>query len=74
MKCDAKLVTFHEQKREMFLIDEIKGKKNKNTRGINKFQNGYQTGSYLMDEKGDLLPDSNSILNKWKNHFYELYV
>jgi hypothetical protein len=36
-------------------------------RGINKFYRGYQPRSNLVkDENGDLLADSNTILNRWK--------
>jgi hypothetical protein len=48
--------------------------KNKNIRdlyrGINDFKKGYQPGNKLVkDENGDLLADSNTILNRWKSYF-----
>jgi hypothetical protein len=48
--------------------------KNKNLRdqyrGINECKRGYQPQSNLVkDENGDLLADSHSILNRWKNYF-----
>jgi hypothetical protein len=37
-------------------------------RGINTFKRGYQPSKKLvMDENGDLFPDSHNILNRWKN-------
>jgi hypothetical protein len=40
---------------------------------INEFKRGYQPRSKLVkDENGDLLVDSHSILNKWKNCFSQL--
>ena len=42
-------------------------------RGISDFKNDYQpTISIVMDEKGDLLADFQSILVKWRNHFSQL--
>jgi hypothetical protein len=42
-------------------------------RGINDFKRGYQHRNNLVkDENGDLLTDSHSILNRWKNHFPQL--
>ncbi|KAJ4431136.1 hypothetical protein ANN_19731 [Periplaneta americana] len=51
--------------------------KNKNIRdlykGIKKFKNGYQPRvNVIKDENGDLLADSPSILNRWKNYFAQL--
>jgi hypothetical protein len=48
--------------------------KNKNIRDlyreINEFKRGYQPRSNLMkDENGDLLADSDNILNRWKKYF-----
>ncbi|PNF20025.1 hypothetical protein B7P43_G05945 [Cryptotermes secundus] len=48
--------------------------KNKNIRDlyrrITDFKRGYQPSSNLVkDENGDLLADSNSILNRWRNYF-----
>jgi hypothetical protein len=37
-------------------------------RGINEFEKGYQPRTNLIkDENGDLLSDSHSVLNRWKN-------
>jgi hypothetical protein len=39
-------------------------------RGINEFKRGNQLRNNLLkDENGDLLEDSHSILNRWKNYF-----
>jgi hypothetical protein len=39
-------------------------------RGINKFKRGYQPRNNLVkDESGDLLANSNNILNRFKNSF-----
>jgi hypothetical protein len=51
--------------------------KNKNIRdlyrGINKFKKSYQPRTNMVkEENGDLLADSHSILNKWKNYFRQL--
>jgi hypothetical protein len=51
--------------------------KNKNNRdlyrGINEFKRGYQPRSnFVKDENGDLLADSNSIVNRWKSYFSQL--
>jgi hypothetical protein len=51
--------------------------KNKNVkdpyRGINDFKRDYQPRSNLVKfENGDLLADSNNILNRWKNYFPKL--
>jgi hypothetical protein len=54
-------------------INELEmNSKNKNFRdlyrGINEFKKGYQPRSQLVkDENGDLLADSNTILNGWKS-------
>jgi hypothetical protein len=52
--------------------------KNKNIRdlygGINEFKRGYQPGSNLVrDENGDLFADSNTIVNRWKSYFSQLF-
>jgi hypothetical protein len=40
---------------------------------LNEFKRGYQSGSNLVKvENGDLLADSDSILNRWKKYFYQL--
>jgi hypothetical protein len=42
-------------------------------RGIKEFKRGYQPRNNLVkDENGDLLADSHSILNRWKNYFSQL--
>jgi hypothetical protein len=42
-------------------------------RGINTVNRGYQPRSSLLkDENGDLLADSHSILNWWKNYLSQL--
>jgi hypothetical protein len=42
-------------------------------RGIYEFKRGYQLRNNLVkDENGDLLADSHSILNRWKNYFSQL--
>jgi hypothetical protein len=51
--------------------------KNKNIRDlcreINEFKRGHQPRSNLVkDENGDLLADSNNILNRWKNYYSQL--
>jgi hypothetical protein len=51
--------------------------KNKNIRdlyrGKNEFQRGHQTRNNLVkDDTGDLLADSQNILNRWKNYFSQL--
>jgi hypothetical protein len=43
------------------------------SRGINEFKRGYQPRSNLVkDENGDLLADSNTIVNRWKGYFSQL--
>jgi hypothetical protein len=38
--------------------------------GINELNRGYQPRNNLVqDENGDLLADSDNILNRWKNYF-----
>jgi hypothetical protein len=42
-------------------------------RGINKFKKGYQPRTNLVkDNNGDLLADSHSVLNKWRDYFCQL--
>jgi hypothetical protein len=42
-------------------------------RGINEFKKDYQPRCNLVkDENGDLLADSHSVLNMWKNYFSQL--
>jgi hypothetical protein len=66
---------FRNKKRE-YLKDKINelatNSKNKNIRdlykGINGFKRSYQPrNNVVKDENGDLLADSHSILNRWRN-------
>jgi hypothetical protein len=42
-------------------------------RGINEFKEFYQPRTNLVkDEKGELLADSHSTLNNWKNYISQL--
>jgi hypothetical protein len=55
----------------------LQNSKNKNIRdlyrGINEFKRGYQPQSNLVkDENDDLLANSDSIFNKWKNYYSQL--
>jgi hypothetical protein len=73
-------LTFCTKKREYLKnkINELETKgKNKNIRdlyrGINEFKKGYQPRTNMVkEENGDLLADSHSILNRWKNYFCQL--
>ena len=41
--------------------------------GINDFKKGYQPRTCIvMDEKGDLVADSHSIITRWRNYFSQL--
>jgi hypothetical protein len=72
---------FRTKKRQYLkhIISELaKNSKNKNIRytylfiyrGRNLFKRGYQPRNNLVkDENGDLLAESNNILNRWKNYF-----
>ena len=43
-------------------------------RGINDFKKGYQPRcNILKDEKGDLVADSHSIVDRWRNYFSQLF-
>jgi len=43
-------------------------------RGINEFMGYYQLiVTVIKDEKGHLLAETHSILNRWKNHFHQLF-
>jgi hypothetical protein len=68
---------FRNKKRE-YLKDKTNelatNRKNKTIRdlyrGINKFKRGYQPRNNLVKyENGDLLADSDNIVNRWKNYF-----
>jgi hypothetical protein len=37
-------------------------------RGINEFKKGHQPRTNIVNENGDLFPDSHGILNRWKNY------
>jgi hypothetical protein len=42
-------------------------------RGIKNFKKGYQPRINLINgDNGDLLADSHSVLNRWKNYFCQL--
>jgi hypothetical protein len=67
---------FRKKKREYLKgkINELEtNNKNKNIRdlkGINEFKKGYKPRiNIIKDEKGNLLTDSQSFLNRWKNFF-----
>jgi hypothetical protein len=65
---------FRNKKREYLKgkINELAmNSKNKNIRDLyrrmNEFKRGYHPGSnYVKDENGDLLADSNNIVNRWE--------
>jgi hypothetical protein len=69
--------TFRTIKREYLKnkINELEtNTKNKNIRGlhrgINEFKKGYQPRTNIVkEENGDLLENSHSIFNRWKNYF-----
>jgi len=43
-------------------------------RGINDFKKGYQPRcNIVMDEKGVLVADSHSIVDRWRNYFSQLF-
>ena len=43
-------------------------------RGINEFKKGYQLRCNIVkDEKGDLVADSHSIVDRWRNYFSQLF-
>jgi hypothetical protein len=72
--------TFRKKKREYLKgkINELETyNKNKNIRdfhsGINEFKKGYQPRINIMkDENGNLLADSQTVLNRWKNFFNQV--
>jgi hypothetical protein len=72
--------TFGTKKREYLknkFIELETNSKNKSIRdlcrGINEFKKGYQPRTNMVKaENGDLLADSHSILNRWKNYFCQL--
>ena len=43
-------------------------------RGISDFKKGYQPRTNVVkDEMGDLVTDSQGILARWRNHFFQLF-
>jgi len=43
-------------------------------KGINDFKKGYQPRCNIVkEEKGDLVADSHSIVDRWRNYFSELF-
>ena len=43
-------------------------------RGINYFKKGYKPRcNIIKDEKGDLVADSHSIVDRWRNYFSQLF-
>jgi len=42
-------------------------------RGINDVKKGYQPRTGIVkDEKGDLVADSNSVMARWRNYFFQI--
>jgi len=42
-------------------------------KGINDFKKGYQPRCNIVkDEKGDLVADNHSIVDRWRNYFSQL--
>jgi fructosamine-3-kinase len=63
LKNKIKNLTTHSNKKNISDIE----------RGINEFKKGYQPKTNLVKyENGELLEDSRSILNKWKNYLSQL--
>jgi hypothetical protein len=79
LRCETSR-TFRNKKREYLKgkINELEtNNKNKNIRdlyrGINEFKKGYQPRiNIIKDENGNLLADSQSVLNRWKNFFNQV--
>ena len=77
--CDAS--TFQEQKKAYLKakIEKLGTNSKINNirylyRGINDFKKGYQPKTIIVkDEKGDLVPDSHSIMTRWRNYFSQLF-
>jgi hypothetical protein len=73
---------FRNKKREYFKhkINELEpNSKYKNIRevyrGTTEFKKGYQPRTTLAkNERGDLLADPHTIVNKWKNYFHQLLM
>jgi hypothetical protein len=79
LRCETSR-TFRNKKREYLKskINELEtNNKNKNIRdlyrGKNEFKKGYQPGiNIIKDENGNLLTDSQNVLNRWKNFFNQV--
>jgi hypothetical protein len=77
--CEAS-THFRNKKKEYLKanINELEtNSKNKNIgdlyMGINDFKKGYQPrNNVVKDEKVDTVADSQSILARWRNHFFQL--
>ena len=42
-------------------------------RSINEFKKGYQPRTNIvMDEKGDMVTDTHTLLDRWRNYFSQL--
>ena len=74
-------VSRHFRKKKAYLrarIEELEtNSKSKNIRdlyrGINDFKKRYQPRCNIVkDEKGDLVADSHSIVDRWRNYFCQL--
>jgi hypothetical protein len=79
LKCETSR-TFRNKERKYLKgkINELEtNNKNKNIRdmyrGINEFEKGYQPRiNIIKDENGNLLVDSQNVLNRWKNFFNQV--
>jgi hypothetical protein len=81
LRCETSRI-FRNKKKEYLKgkINELEtNNKNKNItdlyRGINEFKKGYQPRINIMkDENGDLIADSQNVLNRWKNFFNQVLM
>jgi hypothetical protein len=80
VRCEAS--RYFRNKKTEYMKDSVNelatNSKNKNIRhlyrGINEFNRSYQLRNNLVkDENDDLLVDSHSILNRWKNYISHQY-
>jgi hypothetical protein len=79
LRCETSR-TFRNKKREYpkCKINELEtNNKNRNIRdlyrGINEFKKGYQPRIHIIkDENGNLLSDSQCVLNRWKKFFNQM--
>jgi hypothetical protein len=79
VRCEARR-HFRNKKRECLkdrINDLATNSKNKNIRDlyrrINEFKRSYQpTNNLVRDENGDLLANSDKILNRWQNYLSQL--